>query len=138
MDGSSRVVTAQVRVELITAEGDGVAVQSSWVYDTRDPIAVRIDFQLTVGACQRWLFARALLAEGLTAPAGEGDVVFAPETDGVHVLMLLCGVDGAAVLRARTADLRRFLHGTYACLPQGAERCGDALDRWLPTVLGTA
>ncbi|MFF2045426.1 SsgA family sporulation/cell division regulator [Kitasatospora sp. NPDC058170] len=131
-------MTAQIQVGLITAEGDGVAVHSAWVYDTRDPLAVGIDFRLSVGTCQRWVFARALLAEGLDSPAGEGDVVFAPEADGVHVLMLLCGVDGAAVLRTRTGDLRGFLRSTYACLPQGAERCGDALDRWLPTVLDTA
>ncbi|WP_406193609.1 SsgA family sporulation/cell division regulator [Kitasatospora sp. NBC_01560] len=142
MSGSNTAVTAQIRVELLTVgedgDGDGIAVQSSWVHDAKDPLAVHIDFLLPFGRRQRWSFARTLLAEGLDAPAGEGDVLFHPDADAAHVRMLLRGTDGAAVFRTRSGDLRAFLRRTYARVPQGAEQCGEALDRWLLGVLDRA
>ncbi|GAA1243294.1 SsgA family sporulation/cell division regulator [Kitasatospora nipponensis] len=138
MSGSKTVVTAEIQLELLTVDGAGIGLHTTWSYDPQDPLAVRIDFLLPFGMGESWGFARTLLAEGLNAPAGEGDVLFDPETDGLHVLMMLRAPDGAAVFRAPASELRAFLGRTLARLPLGAEQCGAALELWLHAVLDAA
>ncbi|MFE9423160.1 SsgA family sporulation/cell division regulator [Kitasatospora sp. NPDC006697] len=130
-------VTAEVAVELlIPGQDERIPLRSTWAYDSYDPLAVRVDFLLPLGAPERWTFARELLAKGLEAPAGTGDVILEPEADLDHVLMLLRGADGAAaVLRAEEQGLRDFLDRSYARVPSGGEQCSDALECWLGAVL---
>ncbi|GAA1976111.1 SsgA family sporulation/cell division regulator [Kitasatospora viridis] len=138
-DEATVAVTAEVAVELLVpGQDERIPLRSTWAYHSYDPLAVRVDFLLPLGAPERWTFARELLAEGLDAPAGDGDVVLEPEADLDHVLVLLRGADGAAaVLRAEEQGLRDFLDRSYARVPSGGEQCAAALDHWLGAVLDT-
>ncbi|WP_051969705.1 SsgA family sporulation/cell division regulator [Kitasatospora azatica] len=132
MSGNSSEVTAQVELDLLVPGlDDRICLLSTWAYDARDPLAVHVDFMLPFGGTQRWTFARELLTEGLDVPAGGGDVLIEPEEDHDHVLVLLRGTNGSAVLRAEEHPLREFLDRSYASVPSGSERCADELERWL-------
>ena len=89
-------------------------------YDSRDPYAVTV--VLHAGAASvRWLFGRDLLADGLIAPAGDGDVRISPAADPSLVIVELTSPDGAAVLEAPAKDLAAFLDRTYEQIPAGSE-----------------
>ncbi|TQF01790.1 SsgA family sporulation/cell division regulator [Kitasatospora acidiphila] len=137
MSVNDSTVTAEVEIELLVpGQPERIALRSTWAYDSYDPLAVRVDFLMPLGGPERWTFARELLAEGLDAPAGDGDVVLQPEADLDHVRMLLRGANGAAaVLWAAERALRDFLDRSYAHVPSGGEQCTSALDRWLVGVL---
>ncbi|MEV6877193.1 SsgA family sporulation/cell division regulator [Amycolatopsis sp. NPDC051128] len=89
-------------------------------YDTRDPYAVAV--VLHAGASDvRWLVGRDLLADGLLAPHGEGDVRIAPAADPAMIVMELSSPDGAAVLEAPAQEIADFLDLTYDVIPPGSE-----------------
>jgi hypothetical protein len=75
-----------------------------------------------------WIFARDLLAEGLSHPAGEGDVRLWPSTGpGRHVLNIaLSSPFGQAQFEAPLAALTGFLLRTFEVVPTGRE--GDFID----------
>ncbi|MER6900642.1 SsgA family sporulation/cell division regulator, partial [Amycolatopsis sp. NPDC000740] len=67
-----------------------------------------------------------LLADGLLAPAGDGDVQVRPAADDSRVLVELNAPDGSAVLEAAANELADFLDRTYDEVPVGSEdRCFD-------------
>ncbi|MGH3306858.1 MAG: SsgA family sporulation/cell division regulator, partial [Nocardioides sp.] len=57
-----------------------VELDAVFEYDSRDPFAVWITFG-SGAASIRWAMARSLLAQGLTDPAGEGDLRLRPGID---------------------------------------------------------
>jgi hypothetical protein len=136
MHGNDATVTAEVEVELLVpGQSERIPLLSTWAYDSGDPLAVRVEFLMPLGGPEGWTFARELLAEGLDAPAGQGDVVLRPEDDRTHVCIMLRGADGAvATLRAAERALRDFLDRSHARVPAGDEQCTPALDRWLDGV----
>ena len=80
------------------------------------------------GPTVEWVVSRELLAAGLHAPAGEGDVGIWPSTNrGAEVVCVsLTSPDGQALLFGRHADVAEFLDRTFAEVPAGTE--GDFLD----------
>ena len=107
--------------------GRTVEVPATFAYDAADPWAVRITFPGSSGdaaSAVRWVVARDLLLQGLTDPAGEGDVQLFPSIDEdgrAAVVMELCSPHGRLVLQLRTSELHRFLCRTLAVVPLGAE-----------------
>jgi len=89
-------------------------------YGSADPYAVTAVLHAGPGPV-RWTFGRDLLADGLIAPAGEGDVAIAPGADPSLVVIVLNSPDGAAVLEAPAQDLAAFLDSTYQAVPAGEE-----------------
>ena len=72
-----------------------------------------------------WAVARDLLLQGLTDPAGQGDVQLFPsvdETGRAAVVMELRSPDGSLVTQMRSSDLYRFLTRTLALVPLGTEQ----------------
>ncbi|GAA1240252.1 SsgA family sporulation/cell division regulator [Kitasatospora nipponensis] len=139
MRGNSTTVTADLQVELLVAGLDHeIPLRSSWSYDAGDPYAVHVDFRLPLGSTERWSFARELLAQGMDLPAGSGDVEIAPEVGHRHVLLLLHGGSGSAVVRVGQHPLREFLDTAFAHVPAGSERSDDELEQWLRSVLDAA
>jgi hypothetical protein len=68
--------------------------------------------------------ARSLLAQGLTDPAGDGDLRLRPslDQDGSGVVVFeFHSPDGRFVARASTRELYRFLTRTLAMVPFGSE-----------------
>ncbi|MFF8960669.1 SsgA family sporulation/cell division regulator [Streptomyces sp. NPDC014894] len=98
------------------------------VYSADDPLAVRMTFPAAAslhGTSVTWVFARDLLASGLLAPAGRGDVLIRP-CGRARTTVELRSPYGVALLRFATGRLRRFLLHAYAAVP--AELESRALD----------
>ncbi|WP_161789819.1 SsgA family sporulation/cell division regulator [Streptacidiphilus neutrinimicus] len=67
-----------------------------------------------------WEFARDLLAEGITQPAGLGAVRVRPLTQD-WITLDLVDAHGSAILVIATDDMRAFLGQTYRLVPPGQE-----------------
>ncbi|MER6955515.1 MULTISPECIES: SsgA family sporulation/cell division regulator [unclassified Streptomyces] len=127
-----------VRASLITADDQELPVPATLRYAATDPFAVHVDFPSEVslaGEAVTWTFARALLEQGVSGPAGSGDVHIWP-----------CGPDrtvmefhsplGMALLQFDSCALRRFLLRSYAVVAAGREDVGAAVDQGLQALLG--
>ncbi|CAM4078457.1 SsgA family sporulation/cell division regulator [Kibdelosporangium persicum] len=97
-----------------------VKVRADLSYDTRDPYAVAVDFH-TGRASVQWVFARSLLADGLIAAAGLGDLRITPATDHTRVIFELTSPGGTATLEASADELADFLDRTYDEIPPSEE-----------------
>ncbi|MEU7783223.1 MULTISPECIES: SsgA family sporulation/cell division regulator [unclassified Amycolatopsis] len=95
-------------------------VPAELAYDTRDPYAVAVVLHAGPSAV-RWLFGRDLLADGLLARCGDGDVRIGPAGDPALVVVELNSPDGAAVLEAPAKEIAAFLDRTYDVVPAGSE-----------------
>ncbi len=123
MSGTTPEVTCDLDVNLVGPDEDVVAVPVALHYDTSDPYAVRSTFHTGQGEGVRWVFARELLARGMSAPAGEGDVrVWPSVTRGRPVVCIgLRSPDGAALLEAPASTVQSFLTKTFVLVPAGSE-----------------
>jgi len=123
----SPALSQGLHLQALDARGRTVEVRATFAYDAGDPWAVRILFPGGRGGTAApvcWVVARDLLLQGVTDPAGEGDVQLFPSVDEdgcAAVVMELCSPDGRLVLQLRTADLSRFLSRTLAVVPLGTE-----------------
>ncbi|PPK69670.1 SsgA family sporulation/cell division regulator [Actinokineospora auranticolor] len=109
--------------QIISLYGGSTPVRSRWSYRANEPFTVVAAFQTDSDRWVEWIFGRDLLAEGLTRPAGEGDVRLSPEiSDGRPVLALeIESPDGHAVLEMDLAAVQGFLAATTEIVPMGAE-----------------
>ncbi|MGX1369745.1 hypothetical protein RKD19_005104 [Streptomyces canus] len=122
-----------VRARLISPGDPELPVRPTLRYDSAEPFAVHIDFPADVSADGEgvtWIFGRALLEEGLEAPAGEGDVRIRP-CGWARTVIEFHSPLGLAVIRFGTAPLRRFLLRSYEVVEPGTEDLGPDLDHGL-------
>ena len=56
-------------------------------YDTRDPYAIIAAFRTGRAGWVEWVFSRDLLADGLIADAGDGDVRIRPGTGDPEIVL---------------------------------------------------
>lgn len=132
------VLRQPVRARLITPDHAGLGLRPALRYSDAEPFAVHIDFPAHVstdGEKVTWTFARTLLAEGLRAPAGIGDVRVRP-CGRSRTAVEFHTPQGAAVIRFPTTSLRRFLQRSYAVVEPGKEDLGPDLDLGLLSLLG--
>lgn len=125
------------RVRLITGENHQIPVPVSLRYASADPFAVHVHFLPDVfynGRSMIWSFARDLLAEGLRAPAGIGDVRIWP-CGRFHTIVELDTSQGLAMVRFETPVLRRFLQDSYRVVAAGREDTNAALEHSLAALL---
>lgn len=107
-------------------------------YDRTDPFAVRMAFPAPAtleGTEVSWEFSRELLAAGIIAPTGAGDVRVRPFGFDRTVLEFHAA-EGIAMVHVRTAELRRFLRRAQELVPVGDEHRFLDLDRNLTHLLG--
>ncbi|WP_331737497.1 SsgA family sporulation/cell division regulator [Streptomyces sp. NBC_00019] len=98
-----------------------------FTYDTHDPLAITLVFDTDGERPVRWAFSRDLLAEGMTAPAGEGDVVLWPELcqDGEpSSFCVQVGSVRTALFEIPVEPVAKWLARTYDMVPQGSELDG--------------
>ncbi|MET8676654.1 SsgA family sporulation/cell division regulator [Streptomyces sp. NPDC004647] len=136
----SPVIDQTVQAGLITAEAQVLDVPAVLRYRRDDPLAIRICFPpraSLAGSHVTWVFARDLLAAGLESPTGEGDVHVRPFGADVTVMEFHAAV-GTAMVRIKTADLRRFLQRSYLVVPAGSEHLQLDLDGDLAALLREA
>ncbi|MFG2357046.1 SsgA family sporulation/cell division regulator [Streptomyces sp. NPDC048521] len=96
-------------------------------YDTHDPLAVTLVLDTDGPRPVRWVFSRDLLADGMTARVGEGDVVLWPVCDLDGEASSFCmrvGDVHTALFEIPAEPVTEWLAGTYAMVPRGAELDG--------------
>jgi hypothetical protein len=118
-----RTITNRISMSLLV-EGEAVSVVPSvFRYEPSDGFAVHIAMS-AAGSVVEWSFAREILAEGLHAPAGLGDVHVYPclDLEGAAAVHLRFGSpEGEAVLEVSAGELAYFLNETYTAVPSGSE-----------------
>ncbi|MGV9456857.1 SsgA family sporulation/cell division regulator [Streptomyces sp. NPDC003635] len=96
-------------------------------YDTQDPLAVTLLLDSDGERPVRWILLRELLAEGITARSGEGDVVIwpVPDQDGEpSSFRVLLGSDHTALFEIPVEPVQEWLSGTYSLVAPGTELDG--------------
>ena len=136
----SRTLSQELTLHCLDPWGRALSLATSFVYDARDPYAVKIVFPNPTGEVA-WLICRATLLRGLTDPAGLGDVHVWPsiDQDGRAVVVLeFRSPDGHLVAQASTHEVYRFLTRTLAAVPAGTEGRHVDLDGLVTALLGSA
>jgi hypothetical protein len=99
-------------------------LDASLRYDRDDPYAVHLSFPTTPGLAPiEWIFARSLVANGLTVPAGDGDVRIWPSPEDLSgpVYVELCSPSGRALFAVPRPVLAEFVARCHALVPSGTE-----------------
>jgi hypothetical protein len=125
--GVSEVRTA-VTLRLVVPRAD-VLLDASLRYDRDDPYAVHLSFPTSPGRDPiEWIFARSLVSDGLTVPAGDGDVRIWPSPDDLAgpVYVELCSPSGRALFAVSRPVLADFVARCHTLVAAGAE--ADYLD----------
>ncbi|MGH3871255.1 MAG: SsgA family sporulation/cell division regulator [Pseudonocardiaceae bacterium] len=122
--------------DLLAPRTPAVPVQVELRYDTRDPYAIVAAFRTGRAGWVEWVFSRDLLADGLLARAGDGDVRIRPSSgDPEIVVMELSSPSGHAVFEASAQRLAEFLDASYDIVLPGNEtrwmNVDDALDQMI-------
>ena len=125
----SRSVRSPMGLHLVVPGAD-VIVDATLRYDATDPYAIHIAFRTGPGEDGRieWIFARELLAAGLVASIGDGDVRVwpCPDHEDGPVYLELCSPSGQALFEAPRDKVVDFLFRTYELVPPDRE--SDFLD----------
>jgi hypothetical protein len=137
MDSVSSTVTRQLTVEVDASPDAPIQVPVALRYDTADPFAIEAIFRPQDHDEVPWYFARELLVQGLTSPAGEGDVrVWPASAGGRQVLRIaLISPEGEALLETPVEEVVDFLSCTFALCPSGCEAEFLDVDRTLRALL---
>jgi hypothetical protein len=123
-------VTAPVRARLdaLVISHDDIevpvrAVRCEAIWLEGDPVSVTVRFEGD-GLVVDWEFSRDLLAAGLSAPAGVGDVRIWSGFRGLEKVMnlRLSSHEGTAVVQMPARQVELFLAATEAVVAVGAER----------------
>jgi hypothetical protein len=120
---SAQTVTADLVVDLVVAGGPPLPVTSRLAFMQDDPYALTLSFLVDGDQWVTWTFARALLAEGISSAAGEGDVQVWPGVrDSERCTFLHTRSPyGAATFVLPLNAVVEFLFRTFALVPSGTE-----------------
>ncbi|GAA2793097.1 MULTISPECIES: SsgA family sporulation/cell division regulator [Crossiella] len=122
--------------DLLAPRTPAVPVQVELRYDTRDPYAVVAAFRTGRTGWVDWVFSRDLLADGLIADAGDGDVRIRPAVDDPEVVVIeLSSPSGHAMFEASAQELADFLDRTYDLAAPGNENLWVNMDEALSQLL---
>ncbi|HVL83784.1 MAG TPA: SsgA family sporulation/cell division regulator [Pseudonocardia sp.] len=120
--GEHAVICSPAEFELIAPDAPVVPVKVELSYSSRDPYAVQASFRTGNGTAVDWVFARDLLADGLIASAGSGDVRVQPcPDDADRVELELTSPSGHALFTTCARTLGNFLEQTYEAVPPTTE-----------------
>lgn len=120
---NSVTVSAELGLSLVVPEHGAVPLVASLDYCADDPYAIKMAFHVGADEAVEWIFARELLAAGLKATAGEGDVRVWPDESGdADILNItLSSPFGEAHFEAPRSATAEFLRSTYGIIPAGEE-----------------
>ncbi|MFE6687769.1 SsgA family sporulation/cell division regulator [Streptomyces sp. NPDC057743] len=133
-------VQAEVIMSFLVSEELSFRIPVELDFDSGDPYAVRLTFDLPGDAPVTWVFGRELLLDGLNRPAGEGDVRVepsSPERLSDVYISLQVGPE-RALFRASAPPLIAFLDRTDRIVPLGKEEVCDTLEATLDRILAEA
>jgi hypothetical protein len=133
MNSSDTTVSTELDFMLIGPDDLCVPLVASVYYTRNDPYAVRVAFHNGTGHPVEWIFARDLLAGGLMAAEGIGDVRLWPSSGILNIE--ISSPDGHAHVQAPAVAISRFLERTYRVLPAGEETSAVDVDAELDALL---
>lgn len=129
MEHTGETVIDDVALRLVVPGDNALLMRATLRYDPADPFAVEATFR-SADETISWVLGRDVLAVGMLAETGGGDVRVWPQDghdgDPDMVLLELKSPDGQATLAVDASDLSRFLRRTFEVVPRGHE--GDFLD----------
>jgi hypothetical protein len=137
MAGRVSEVRTAVTLRLVMPRAD-VFVDASLRYDRDDPYAVHLSFVAPSGRDPiEWIFARSLAIDGLTEPAGDGDVRIWPTPEDLTgpVYVELCSPSGRALFALPRPVLAEFVDRSHGVVPPGDEADYIDLDAELDLLL---
>ncbi len=145
----SATVTAELGLRLVAAEQAIVPLVASLNYSGSDPYAIRMSFHVAAEDPVEWIFARELLADGITTPVGDGDVQIWPSAPApgpageirgpLSVLNIkLSSPFGEAHFEAPAEAMINFLDRTYGIVRMGRESSVIDIDAELNGLLWQA
>ncbi|SEE58498.1 SsgA family sporulation/cell division regulator [Streptomyces sp. TLI_105] len=104
-------------------------------YDTSDPLAVTLVLDSEGERPVRWNFCRQLLADGLVARAGQGEVVLWPlpaaDNEPASFCVQVGGRGRMALFEIPSEPVAQWLARTWAMVPSGTELDGVDWDELL-------
>ena len=110
---------------LVVPQQTIVPLVASLYYSSDDPYAIRIAFHVGLDEPVEWIFARDLLAAGVNAREGNGDVTVWPSKGasgaGQVLNIELSSPFGQAHFEAPIKEISDFLKRTHAVVPAGDE-----------------
>ncbi|GAA3898369.1 SsgA family sporulation/cell division regulator [Streptomyces sp. NPDC003328] len=114
-----------------------VRVPVRFSYVCADPYAVQISFNITADRKVHWTFARELLAQGMKAAVGLGDIRIAPIESLLdqRFSIELEPPDGFARLEGPVAPIKAWIAKTHEVVPAGSEAGLVDIDRFLEEIL---
>jgi hypothetical protein len=120
-----RTITTPLTLTVSTGTGEA-DLDAELRYDPADPFAVSLAIGVDCGEPVVWTFARDLLAAGVNAACGEGDITIEPDlSEGfggdVRRLRITLATDCMATMLASTDRVVEFLVETYSVVATGAE-----------------
>ncbi|MER6333666.1 spore wall synthesis regulator SsgD [Streptomyces sp. NPDC001034] len=136
----STVIEQPVEARLVAAAPRMPSIPATLRYDRCDPFAVRMTFPAPAtleGVEVCWTFARDLLAAGLLAPEGQGDVRVRPYGYD-RIVLEFHAPEGTAVVHVRAGEIRRFLEAAAELVPVGLEHLQLDLDHGLAELMRDA
>lgn len=127
----------KTHMTLVADPDTRVLVPVRLYYRDTDPYAVQFSFDVTPDQVVRWTFARDLLAQGITTPAGLGDVKITPvgPLQDRSLSIELESPDGYARLEGAAAPIQEWLDKTYAAVAAGQESKAVDIDSFLEELL---
>ncbi|MGW1616912.1 SsgA family sporulation/cell division regulator [Streptomyces sp. NPDC002285] len=127
----------KIRMTLVVSPDTRVFVPVRLYYKDTDPYAVQFSFDVAPDEMVRWTFARELLAQGITAPAGIGDVKITPvgPLQDRYLSIELESPDGYARLEGPAAPVKEWLAKTYVAVAAGQESKAVDIDSFLDELL---
>ncbi|MCY7364138.1 MAG: SsgA family sporulation/cell division regulator [Frankiaceae bacterium] len=132
-------VSSELQLRLVVPGAAALPVRADLDYDVTDPYAVTVAFHTGAagGDVVQWTFARQLLSDGVSVPAGEGDVQVWPSAGdtGAVVCLSLSSPSGRALFEVPLGDLMEFLGRTYQAVPTGGESSHVDVDAELALLL---
>ncbi|MBV8931441.1 MAG: SsgA family sporulation/cell division regulator [Kutzneria sp.] len=136
MRNDHMTLRATMVFDLLVPEAPAVPVEVELRYDTRDPYAVTAAFRSGPSGWVEWCFARDLLADGLIAEAGNGDVRIRPVPGSMELVELVVSSPaGLAMFEAPAQELADFLDRTYDSVLPGNESHWVSVDDALITLM---
>lgn len=134
-----RTVTAPLPLVVTTGTGEA-ELDAELRYDPADPFAVSLAIGVECGEPVIWTFARDLLAAGVSAPTGEGDITIEPDhmsssDETGPMLRITLATDCLATMVTNAWRVTEFLVETFALVPTGAELDRVDLDAEIAALL---
>jgi hypothetical protein len=132
-----RTVTTPLSLVVTTGTGEA-ELDAELRYDPADPFAVSLAIGVDCGAPVVWTFARELLAEGVSAATGLGDITIEPDAVSAdeRLMRITLATDCLATMVVSADRVVEFLVETYALVPTGAELDRVDLDAEIAALIG--